>query len=465
MVFLGRTKRVHFVGVGGIGMSGIAEVLVNLGFEVSGSDMRASELTARLQSMGAAIWTGHDGQHVAGADVVVYSSAVTHDNPELVEARRLDIPTIPRGEMLAELMRLKYAVTIAGAHGKTSTTSLVASVLAQGGLDPTVIVGGKVRALSSNARLGGSRYVVGEADESDGQFVNLPSSVAVITNIDLEHLDFYPSLTAIENAFVEYANRVPFYGAVVLCVDDARVNDIAARIRRRKVTYSLGGDADVCGRVLERGAGWTRFSVRDRKVELGEIRLPIPGDHYVRNALAAIAVALFLDVPIDHIRTGLESWQGVGRRFEITGEERGVVVVDDYGHHPTEIAATIQAAVKSYGHRVFVLFQPHRYSRTRAVADQFAGCFDGAHLVLISDIYPAGEKPIPGVDANTIIERVREHGQVMVEHVPSFEDMVARVAGATRPGDVVLTMGAGDIYTVGDLMLAALAAEAPERKG
>jgi UDP-N-acetylmuramate--alanine ligase len=464
MVFLGRTRRVHFVGVGGIGMSGIAEVLLNLGFEVSGSDLKASDTTARLQEMGAAVWAGHEGSHIAGADVVVYSSAVKPDNPELVEAVRQGIPTIPRGEMLAELMRLKYAVTVAGAHGKTSTTSLIASVLAQGGLDPTVIVGGKVRALSSNARLGGSRYVVAEADESDGQFVNLPSSVAVITNIDLEHLDFYPDLAAIEDAFVAYANRVPFYGAVVLCADDARVMQIAARLRRRKVTYSLGGDADVAGRVVERGPGWTRFAVRNGRADLGDVRLPIPGDHYARNALAAIAAGLWLDIPFEQVRAGLESWQGVGRRFEVKGEAAGVIVVDDYGHHPTEIAATIQAALSSYQRRLFVLFQPHRYTRTRDLADEFAGCFDGAYKVLVSDIYPAGEKPIDGIGADTIIDRVRAHGGVTVEHAVSFEEMVARVAGEAREGDLVITMGAGDITRVGDMVLAALAV-APGRKG
>jgi UDP-N-acetylmuramate--alanine ligase len=464
MVFLGRTRRVHFVGVGGIGMSGIAEVLLNLGFEVSGSDLRASDITARLQELGAAIWTGHDGAHVAGADVVVYSSAVTGSNPEVAEARRQGIPTIPRGEMLAELMRLKYAVTVGGAHGKTSTTSLVASVMAQGGLDPTVIVGGKVRALSSNARLGGSRYVVAEADESDGQFVNLPSSVAVITNIDLEHLDFYPTLEAIEGAFLEYANRVPFYGAVILCADDARVAAIMPRIRRRKVTYSLGGEADVVGHVVERGAGWTRFSVKNGSSDLGEIKLSIPGDHYARNALAAVAVGLWLDIPFEQIRAGLEQWQGVGRRFEVKGEARGVIVVDDYGHHPTEIAATIQAARSSYKRRVFVLFQPHRYSRTQSVADEFAGCFDGAHKVYVTDSYPAGEKPIEGIDAHTIIDRVVGHGGVDVEYAPDFDDMVARVASEAHSGDIVITMGAGDITRVGERVLSALATPA-ERKG
>ncbi len=464
MVFLGRTKRVHFVGVGGIGMSGIAEVLLNLGFEVSGSDLRTSELTQHLQELGAAIWAEHDGSHVAGADVVVFSSAVSRDNPELEEARRRDIPTISRGEMLAELMRLKYAVTVAGAHGKTSTTSLVASVLGQGGLDPTVIVGGKVRALSSNARLGGSRYVVAEADESDGQFVHLPSTVAIITNIDLEHLDFYPSLSAIENAFLEYANRVPFYGAVILCADDARVMEIAPRVRRRKVTYSLGGEAGVVGTVLERGPGWTRFAVRGAGDDLADVRLPIPGDHYVRNALAAVAAGIWLDIPAAQIRSGIEQWQGVGRRFEVKGEASGVIVVDDYGHHPTEIAATIQAALSSYKRRVFVLFQPHRYSRTRAIADEFAGCFEGAHKVWVTDIYPAGEKPIEGIGANTIIDRVRRHGGVDVEYAASFDAMIEQAGAELRAGDVAITMGAGDIYRAGELLLARLASAAG-RKG
>ncbi len=464
MVFLGRTKRVHFVGVGGIGMSGIAEVLLNLGFDVSGSDMKSSELTARLQSMGAAIFAGHAGSNVSGADVVVYSSAVTPDNAELVEARSQGIPTIPRGEMLAELMRLKYAVTVGGAHGKTSTTSLVAAVLAQGGLDPTVIVGGKVRALSSNARLGGSRYVVAEADESDGQFVNLPSSVAIITNIDLEHLDFYPDLAAIEEAFVEYANRVPFYGAVILCADDARTMEIAPRIRRRKVTYSLGGRADVQGIIAERGAGWTRFSVQDARGPLGDVTIHIPGDHYARNALAAVAAGLYLDIPFEQVRAGLEGWQGVGRRFELKGEASGVVVVDDYGHHPTEVAATIQAAVSGYRRRLWVLFQPHRYSRTQALAAEFGRCFEGAHRVFITDIYAAGEKPIPGVSTQTIVDHVNRVGNTPIEHVRTYEEGVRRIAEQARPGDMVITMGAGDVTKAGEALLAQLGA-AVGRKG
>ncbi len=463
MVFLGHTKRIHFVGVAGIGMSGIAEVLLNLGFQVSGSDLKSSDITVRLQALGAAIWQGHEGRHVAGADVVVYSSAVMPHNPEIVEARRLEIPIIPRGEMLAELLRLKYAVTVAGAHGKTSTTSLIASVMAQGGLDPTVIVGGKVRALSSNARLGGSRYVVAEADESDGQFVNLPSSVAIITNIDLEHLDYYPNLAAIEDAFQMYANRVPFYGAVIICADDARAMALAPRIVRRKVTYSLGGQADISGGVVERGPGWTRFFVVNEHGPLGEITLHIPGDHYARNAIAAVATGLWLDIPFEQIKAGLEEWQGVGRRFEIKGERAGVLVVDDYGHHPTEIAATISGAVTSYGRRLFVLFQPHRYSRTQSVANEFGHCFDGAHRVFVTDIYPAGEKPIPGVTAHTIIDRVKAQSQVKIEHATSVDEMIDRVSAELEPGDIVLTMGAGDIYKAGEKILERLARVAEEK--
>jgi UDP-N-acetylmuramate--alanine ligase len=305
---------------------------------------------------------------------------------------------------------------------------------------------------------------VAEADESDGQFVHLPSSVAIITNIDLEHVDFYPDLAAIEAAFVEYANRVPFYGAVILCADDPRVMEVAPRIRRRKVTYSLGGAADVQGRIVGRSAGRTRFVVADARGELGEVELHIPGDHYVRNALAAVAAGLYLDVPFDQIRTGLESWQGVGRRFEIKGEAGGVLVVDDYGHHPTEVAATIAAARSSYERRLFVLFQPHRYTRTQALAAEFGRCFDGAHRVFVTDVYAAGEKPIPGVSAASIVERVEKEGKAAIEHVRTYEDGVRRIGEEVRTGDMVITMGAGDVTKAGDLLLAQLGATAG-RKG
>jgi UDP-N-acetylmuramate--alanine ligase len=453
MVFLGRTKRIHFVGIGGIGMSGIAELLLNQGFKVSGSDLRKSGTTQRLEALGARVFRGHHGGNVENADVVVYSSAVDETNPEIAAAVSLDIPVIPRAEMLGELMRLKFAVTVGGSHGKTSTTSLVASVLAHGGLDPTVIVGGKLKSFHSNARLGSGRYLVAEADESDGTFVRLPSSLAVVTNIDLEHLDYYGDLASIKRGFVEYASRVPFYGAVIACADDANTVDILPEIQRRKLTYSLGGDADLRGRIVAREGQGTRFSVDYLDEPFGEITLGIPGRHYVSNALAACLVGIEMQVPFYAIKKGLEDFEGVGRRFEIKGVEADIVVVDDYGHHPTEIAATVKAAIENYGRRLFVLFQPHRYSRTRVMADAFADCFDGAELVFVTDIYPAGEKPIPGIDAGTIIDRVRAAGGPDVRYASDFEAMTDEVASLARAGDMVITMGAGDIYRAGEILL------------
>ena len=453
MVFLGRTRRIHFVGIGGIGMSGIAEVLLNLGFEVSGSDLRGSDITKNLEKLGAVVHISHRPENVAGADVVVYSSAVNATNPELVEAKKNSVPTIPRTEMLAELMRLKFAITVAGSHGKTTTTSLVSSVLACGGLDPTVVVGGKLKAIGSNARLGGSRYIIAEADESDGKFVQLPSSIAVITNIDLEHLDFYPDLEAIKDAFVNYAVRVPFYGSVVLCADDPNVMSIAPRIRKRKVTYSLGGEADLQGRIEKRDERGCVFIVRQQDRALGKIRASLPGEHNVRNALAAVAIGLELDLPFEAIKKGIEDFEGVARRFEVKGAVGGVTVVDDYGHHPTEIAATILAARQNYDRRVVVFFQPHRYTRTQALAEQFGECFAGADTVYITDIYAAGEKPIPGVTSDLIIDKVRAAGGTDVHHAASFEAMVDQAAQGLERGDLVLTLGAGDIYKTAEMLL------------
>jgi UDP-N-acetylmuramate--alanine ligase len=456
MVFLGSTRRIHFVGIGGIGMSGIAEVLLNLGFEVSGSDLRQSDITQKLTKMGAVIYSGHEASQVQDVDVVVYSSAVNATNPELVEAKTNAIPTIPRTEMLAELMRLKFAVTVAGSHGKTTTTSLISSVLARGGLDPTVVVGGKLKALGGNARLGDSRYIVAEADESDGKFVQLPSSIAVITNIDLEHLDYYPDLEAIKDSFVEYASRVPFYGSVILCADDPNVQSIMPRIRKRKVTYSLDSDADLQGSIRKRSqSGWV-FEARYQDKRLGEIRVGIPGEHYVRNALAAVAVGLELDMDFEVIKKGVEEFEGVGRRFEIKGKVSGITVVDDYAHHPTEITATIRAARESFSKRLIVFFQPHRYSRTQALAEQFGGCFEGADAVFMTDIYAAGEDPIPGVSSDLISEKVRESGHIEVFRAASFETLVDEAIRRLRDGDVVLTLGAGDVYRAGELLLGRL---------
>jgi UDP-N-acetylmuramate--alanine ligase len=458
MLFLGRTKQIHFIGIGGIGMSGIAELLLNQGFKVSGSDLRLSDTTARLEALGARICQGHHGGNIENADVVVYSSAVDETNPEIVTANDLDVPVIPRAEMLGELMRLKFAITVGGSHGKTSTTSLVASVLAHGGLDPTVIVGGKLKSVHSNARLGSGRYLVAEADESDGSFVRLPSAIAVITNIDLEHLDYYGDLEALKKGFLEYAGQVPFYGAVVACADDRNTMEILPSIHRRKITYSLGGDADLRGSIVAREGQGTRFSVDYLGEPYGEITLGIPGRHYVSNALAACLVGMEMQIPFYAIKKGLEDFEGVGRRFEIKGTENGVVVVDDYGHHPTEIAATVKAAVDNYGTRLFVMFQPHRYSRTHAMADAFADCFDGAETVFITDIYPAGEKPIPGVSAQTIIAPVKARGSVDIRYTPDFDVMTDEVAAMARPGDLVVTMGAGDIYRAGELLLQKLGA-------
>jgi UDP-N-acetylmuramate--alanine ligase len=453
MVYLGKTKQVHFVGIGGIGMSGIAEVLLNLGFDVSGSDLRRSDTTDRLERLGATITVGHSPKNIRDADVVVYSSAVAKSNQELVEAVKRGIPTIPRAEMLAELMRLKYAITIGGSHGKTTTTSIVASVLAHGGLDPTVVVGGKLKALHSNARLGGSRYIVAEADESDGGFIQLPSTIAVITTIDREHLDFYGDFDAVKEGFVQYANKVPFYGSVIVCIDDQNIRDIMPKIKRRKVTYSLSQPADITARIKQRSPQGSTFQVFLQGKPSLEMTLVIPGDHLVQNALAAVAVGLEMNLPIDVIRQGIERFEGVGRRFEIKGTAADVVVVDDYGHHPSEIAATIRAARASFARRLFVLFQPHRFSRTQAVAKEFGKCFDGAHKVFITDIYPAGEEPIAGVSADTVIRQVRKHGNTDVGYVPSLASMIEETLNNVRPGDMVLILGAGDITTIGEALL------------
>jgi UDP-N-acetylmuramate--alanine ligase len=434
-------------------MSGIAEVLLNLGFGVSGSDLKRTDITEKLERLGARINYSHEPVNVAGSDVVVYSSAVTATNPELVEAKKHAVPTIRRAEMLAELMRLKFAVTVGGSHGKTTTTSIIASVLAEGGLDPTIVVGGKLRSSSSNVRLGSSRYMVAEADESDGSFIQLPSSIVVITNIDLEHLDFYPDLEAIKDHFVQYAARVPFYGSVVLCADDENVRSILPRIRKRRVTYALWEPADLTGIILDRTETGARFSVLHQNKQLGEVKIGLPGDHYVQNALAAVAVGMELDVPFEAIKRGIESFEGVGRRFEIKGTERGVTVIDDYGHHPTEIAATIRAARRNLKKRVFVLFQPHRYTRTQALAEQFGRCFEEAEAVFVADIYAASEAPIPGVTSENLVSAIAKAGRVEAHYAPSFAAMAEEVAKRAVPGDVVLTLGAGDIYKAGELLL------------
>ncbi len=408
----GKIQRIHFVGIGGIGMSGIAEVLVNLGYQVSGSDLRDSPTTQRLASLGVQVTTGHDARSVENAQVVVISSAVKGNNPEVVAARAAKIPVIPRGEMLAELMRMRYGIAIAGSHGKTTTTSMVAQVLSQGGIDPTIVIGGKLGAIGSNAKLGKGPFLVAEADESDGSFLLLTPTIGVITNVDREHLDHYKNLSEIMDAFAAFGNRVPFYGSVFVCMDDPNVASLRPRLKRQVRTYGTNPQVDIRGLEL-RVEGWrSYFRVRAFGQDLGEFSLGIPGHHMVLNALATIGVAMELGVERDVIRASLASFTGAERRFQKRGERKGVVVVDDYGHHPTEIAATLRAARDGFPERrLVVAFQPHRYTRTQALLDEFGRAFFDADLVFVTDIYAASEPPIPGVTGRSVVDAILAHGQ------------------------------------------------------
>ncbi len=444
-----KNQRIHFVGIGGIGMSGIAEVLLNLGYRVSGSDLRESPATRRLAGLGARIEIGHRPGNLGDASVVVTSSAVGPDNPEVLEALRRLVPVIPRAEMLAELMRMKYAVAVAGAHGKTTTTSMVAAVLSDAGLDPTVVVGGRLRSLGSNARLGQGEFLVAEADESDGSFLVLAPTVAVITNIDREHMDHYLDETALDDAFVNFANKVPFYGAVVACLDDARVQAVLPRIRKRTVTYGLSAQADVSARHVTAAGGRTRFQVLVAGAPAGDVDLGVPGRHNVLNALAAVAVAIELDVAPAVACRALTGFQGVDRRSQVVGEAGGVLVMDDYAHHPTEIQAVLGALRQAYDRRVVAVFQPHRFSRTRDLFDRFLTAFYGADAVVVTDIYPAGEPPLEGVDAGALVDGIRTHGHRDVTYVPVLGDLAEAVADRLQPGDLVVTLGAGNIWQTG----------------
>jgi UDP-N-acetylmuramate--alanine ligase len=467
---LGRTRRIHFVGIGGIGMSGIAELLANLGYEVSGSDTKASEITERLARLGARIARGHDAGHVRNADVVVISSAVSGTNPEVEEARRRGIPVIPRAEMLAELMRLRYGIAIAGAHGKTTTTSMVALVLERAGMDPTAVIGGRLSAFGSNARLGSGDYMVVEADESDRSFLKLTPAIAVITNIDHEHMESYGSWDALQQAFVDFANKVPFYGTVVACVDDGSVRALVPRMTRRVVTYGLeGSGATVTGHGMALEAFGSRCrvvqAVRDgAPTELGALHLRVPGRHNLMNALGAVAVGLEVGVPFAKIAGGLEEFLGAERRFQRRGEARGVMVVDDYGHHPTEIAAVIAAARAGLDRRVVVVFQPHRYTRTRDLLEAFGTALGAADEVILTDIYSAGEAPIAGATAEAVEAVVRKTGRP-VTLVKALDEVPAAVARAARPNDLVITLGAGSIGSLPDRILEALREEPPAAAG
>ena len=459
----GKTHRIHFIGIGGAGMSGIAEVMLTMGYQVSGSDLKISDVTDRLLRLGGRVFPGHHPSNVAGAQVVVYSSAVKPDNPELKTARDAGIPVIGRAEMLAELMRMKYGVAVGGSHGKTTTTSMIAAVLARGGLDPTIVVGGRLHALGSNARLGHGSFLVAEADESDGSFLRLNPAVCVITNIDREHLDHYPDLDAVRQAFVYFANRVPFYGVTLLCVDDEQVRQILPLVTKRTLLYGTRPEAELKASRIDLIPHGSRFMVQAAGRDLGIIELQLPGVHNVLNALAAVAVGLEVEVAFEQIQEALAGFRGVSRRFETRGEAHGVRVVDDYGHHPTEIAATL-AAARGLGGRLLVLFQPHRFTRTASLRHEFGGCFGDADRVWVLDVYPAGEPPIPGASGKSLVESAHERGNLKVEYAPDPSVAAAAIAAEARPGDTVITLGAGDVWKLGDEILSRLRREvsAPE---
>jgi UDP-N-acetylmuramate--alanine ligase len=454
-----KIQRIHFVGIGGIGMSGIAEVLLNLGYKISGSDLKSSPVTKRLADLGAIIFEGHRSENVVGAEVVVTSSAIVSDNPEVSEARNLHIPVIQRAEMLAELMRLKYGIAIAGMHGKTTTTSMVAAVLASGGLDPTVVVGGRVDAMGSNARLGKSQYLVAEADESDRTFLKLSPILAVVTNIDREHMDCYRNMRDVKRAFLDFMDRVPFYGMVVACNDDVLLRKLLPEVRRRVMTYGTRRGSDFLIRLTQStfdasdGRPRSSFRVTYRGESLGEFILHVPGTHNVLNATAAIAVGVGLDIPADQIHIALESFGGVDRRFQLRGKVAGVSVIDDYGHHPTEIKATLAAARQCSFRKVHVIFQPHRYTRTLDLMDEFGMAFANADTLFVLDIYAASEPPIEGITAETLANRISETGGHNASYVSSFANAVDSVTAVAEDGDMVLTLGAGSVSQLGPMIL------------
>ncbi len=452
-----KPQHIHFVGIGGIGMSGIAEVLLNLGYRISGSDLRATPITERLERLGATFFLGHAASNVREAKVLVTTSALDASNPEVREARSLGIPVIPRGELLAELMRLKFGVAVAGSHGKTTTTTMVATVLSQAQFDPTVVVGGRVSTFGgSNARVGKSDFLVVESDESDRSFLKLSPIVAIVTNIDLEHLDHYKSLEEIQDAFVEFINKVPFYGAAILCLDDPNIQQILPRVQRRTITYGVGAQADLRIASWEFAGMGSVFRLEFRGRALGDFRLNVPGIHNVLNATAAVAAALELEVGVESIRQGIAAYEGVDRRFQLKGSVNGVAVVDDYAHHPTEIRATLEALRVTQFSRIHVLFQPHRYSRTQQLLDDFAGCFNLATTVCVVPIYAASEPPLPGVTSERLVERMREFGNRGAQFAESLEAGAEALCALAEPGDAIVTMGAGSVSQTGELILSLL---------
>jgi UDP-N-acetylmuramate--alanine ligase len=448
-----RIRHIHFVGIGGIGMSGIAEVLLNLGYRVSGSDAKLSPVTERLADLGGQIFEGHSASNVEGANVVVISSAIRPDNPEILAATSQQIPVIPRAEMLAELMRLKYGIAVAGAHGKTSTTSMIGNMLNVAGLDPTIVVGGRVGALGSNAKLGRGEFMVAEADESDGSFLKLSPAISVVTNIDREHMDYYKDFNTVLEHFISFVNKVPFYGSIVLCLDDINVQLIIPQVKRRLITYGLSTQADICaGKLRTTDKYGSEYMVRLRGKDIGQVSLQVPGLHNVYNSLATVAVGLDLDIEFDAIATSLAEFRGVDRRFQIKGERNDILVIDDYGHHPAEIRATLLAA-KSGGRRIVVLFQPHRYSRTRLLFEEFARAFYDADVLRLVDIYAASEDPIEDISSQSLASTIERYGHKDVRYIGPISSAASVLKETVRPGDLVLTLGAGNVWQAGEELL------------
>lgn len=451
-----KIKHIHFVGIGGIGMSGIAEVLLNLGYKISGSDMRESDTTERLRKLDAEIAIGHRAENITSPHVVVISSAVTKENVEVIAAREKQIPVIPRAEMLAELMRLKYGVAIAGAHGKTTTTSMVATLLAAGGIDPTVVIGGKLNSLGTNAKLGQGEFLVAEADESDGSFLKLSPTIAVVTTIDEEHLDYYKDINEIKDAFLRFVNKVPFYGVSILCLDQPHIQALIPNVQKRYLTYGMSQQADYHAKDVALRPLGSKFKVIHQGADLGWFELSVPGVHNINNCLAAIAVARELDVDLEVIRKALRDFSGVQRRFQIKGEVDGITIVDDYGHHPTEIKATLAAAASSADRRTVIVFQPHRYTRTQHLLNDFFTAFNQADHLVIMEIYAAGEKAIDGVSGQTLYDGVKKYGHKDATFIPVRENVLEHLKQTVRKGDLVITLGAGDVWKIGEQLVEAL---------
>ncbi len=458
-----KIEKIHFIGIGGIGMSGIAEVLLNLGFKVTGSDVRTTETTERLASLGAEVFYGHRQENVTDVDVVVVSSAVRPDNPEVLAAKGRFIPVIPRAEMLAELMRMKYSIAVAGAHGKTTTTSLVASILDAAGFDPTCVIGGRLNSLGTSAQLGSSEYLVAEADESDGTFLLLFPTIAVATNIDLEHLDFYKDIEDIKQAFVKFLNKVPFFGLVVLCIDNPELQGLIPSLKRRYMTYGLSKQADLRAEIIRHEGFTTIFKVSYKGQEMGEVTLATPGVHNVVNALAGIGVAIELDIPFLTVQEALTRFAGIHRRLEVKWNKE-ITLIDDYGHHPTEIRATLAAVRDIWKGRVIVAFQPHRYTRTAALLDQFVTSFNEADALIVTEIYAASEDKIEGVSGKLLAERISKSGHKNVLFAPTKEDVADTILQIASPGDLVITLGAGDIYKVGERLIEAWSGKGSEAR-